>query len=393
MAKPQIYEKKQQEGEFLCFPSLCSFFSDESGAYISDESGAYIFIISACLGLRILRLYSPVYPQFGMKTSSFSFSARARAYFLDCFFDCILALFQRRVVLCAMACVFVHCFYGKLSAQTPVEKPTETPKEEKKTEDPPKDALPEGAGDVADSLDYVEKDSLSAPRVWLTVEVLEQKPSLGANASAFNEFIPVVIIDSATNAYFYALSGEMVEVGQNRTYFISLVSDDNASFLIQGAPVQVVRTGEPEDEDIVYQREFIIRATVSADAEAPIPENIVLDAPPAPNKPQLKADAATLSYNANALNPCPYVIQFCALSLEKDALQIRDALRRQTPADKRLADARVEEFFEKVRNIRYQRVRAGCFAGISEAKEALQSFSAVAKQLKLGVVPIVVKSE
>ena len=242
------------------------------------------------------------------------------------------------------------------------------------------------------------RDTAAAPihtpmqaRVWLTVEVLEKKPSLGSKSSAFNEFIPVVIVDSATNGYLYALSGEMVEIGKQRTYFVSVVSGEDKSFLVEGAPVQVVRTGEPEKDDLIYQREFVIRSSAPADSSAPVPETIVAEAPA--SKPLLKPDAATLSYNANAQNPCPYLIQFCALSLEKDALQIRDALRRAASGEKRLADARVEPFFEKVRNIQYQRVRAGCFASITEAKQALEAFSKTAQSLKLGVVPIVVKSE
>ncbi|MBL7993318.1 MAG: hypothetical protein JNN25_17905 [Candidatus Kapabacteria bacterium] len=229
------------------------------------------------------------------------------------------------------------------------------------------------------------------PRVWLTVEVLEKKPSLGNKSSAFNEFIPVVIVDSATNAYLYALSGEMVEIGKQRTYFVSVVSGEDKSFLIEGSPVQVVRTGEPQKDDLIYQREFVIRASTPADTSASIPENIVAEAPSP--KPLLKPDAATISYKADAQNACPYIIQFCALSLEKDALQIRDALRRAASKDKRLADARVEPFFEKVRNIQYQRVRAGCFSTITEAKRAMETFTKVAQSLKLGVVPIVVKIE
>jgi hypothetical protein len=250
----------------------------------------------------------------------------------------------------------------------------------------------------ASSVSAQVRDTLAAPlhapmqpRVWLTVEVLEKKPSLGNKSSAFNEFIPVVIVDSATNAYLYALSGEMVEIGKQRTYFVSVVSGEDKSFLIEGSPIQVVRTGEPQKDDLIYQREFIIRASAPADTSASIPENIVAEAPSP--KPLLKPDAATLSYNANAQNACPYIIQFCALSLEKDALQIRDALRHAASSEKRLADARVELFFEKVRNIQYQRVRAGCFATITEAKQAMEAFTKVAQKLKLGVVPIVVKTE
>ncbi|MFY8000238.1 MAG: SPOR domain-containing protein [Candidatus Kapaibacteriota bacterium] len=228
-------------------------------------------------------------------------------------------------------------------------------------------------------------------RVWLTVEVLEKKPSLGSKSSAFNEFIPVVIVDSATNGYLYALSGEMVEIGRQRTYFVSVVSGEDKSFLVEGSPIQIVRTGEPQKDDLIYQREFVIRSSSPADTAASIPENIVAEAPQ--QKPVLKPQAATLSYKADAQNPCPYIIQFCALSLEKDALQIRDALRRAASNDKRLTDAHVEPFFEKVRNIQYQRVRAGCFSSINEAKQALEVFTKTAQNLKLGVVPIVVKSE
>ncbi|MDW8220890.1 MAG: hypothetical protein RML40_10195 [Bacteroidota bacterium] len=228
-------------------------------------------------------------------------------------------------------------------------------------------------------------------RVWLTVDILEQKPSLGSRAAAFTELIPVVIVDSATSAYFYALSGEMVEIGKERTYFVSVVSGNNKSFLIEGAPIHIVRTGTPTTTDLTYQREFIIRAAVEADTAAPIPEQIIADAPT--SKPVLKAQAATLSYNARAQNPCPYIIQFCALSIAKDALYIRNALLRASIHDKRLSDARVEPFFEKVRNIQYHRVRAGCFPSIAEAKEALPSFTTIAQTLKLGVIPIIVKSE
>jgi hypothetical protein len=221
-------------------------------------------------------------------------------------------------------------------------------------------------------------------RVWLTVEVLENKPSLGSSSSALNEYIPVVIVDSATSAYLYALSGEMVELGAERTYFVSVVSGDDKRFNIQGVPVQIIRTGAPMERDLMYQREFVIKETVKADTAMFMPERIASDLPPA--KPTFRAESATISYKADKLQECPYIVQFCALSLEKDATQIRDALKGAS-----VLDARVESFKDITRGIQYFRVRSGCFTELSSAKTALDSFFKTAQRLKLGVVPIVVK--
>lgn len=233
----------------------------------------------------------------------------------------------------------------------------------------------------------VSSDSVGSNtlRVWLTVEVLERKASLGNSASALNEYIPVVIMDSASNASLYALSGEMVELGADRTYFISVVSGDDKRFTIQGAPVQVIRTESPTQKDLVYQREFLIRETLPPDTTLHLPERIVSDAQPM-RKPSLKPEAATISYNADKLPECPYIVQFCALSLEKDAMQIREALRSAA-----VSDARVEPFKDIARGIQYYRVRAGCFFELGKAKSAQDSFFKTSQRLKLGVVPIVVK--
>lgn len=222
-------------------------------------------------------------------------------------------------------------------------------------------------------------------RVWLTVEVLERKPSLGLSASALNEYIPVVVVDSASNAYLYALSGEMVEVGAERTYFVSVVSGDDKRFHIQGSPVQIIRTGLPVEKDLVYQREFIIKETTTPDTALHLPERIVSDTPPSA-KPSLKPQAATISYNADKLPDCPYIVQFCALSLEKDATSIREALKGAS-----VQDARVESFKDISRGIQYYRVRAGCFTELPNAKTALALYFKTAQRLRLGVVPIVVK--
>ncbi|TAE25388.1 MAG: hypothetical protein EAZ92_12295 [Candidatus Kapaibacterium sp.] len=226
--------------------------------------------------------------------------------------------------------------------------------------------------------------SPTALRVWLTVEVLERKPSLDNTANALNEYIPVVILDSASNGYLYALSGEMVELAPERTYWVSVVSGEDKRFQVRGAPVQVVRTGLPTKLDLVYQREFIINDILPADTELALPERISSDAQPA--KPSLKPEAATISYHAKTLSECPYIVQFCALSLEADATIIRNALKGSS-----IQDARVEPFRDVQRNIQYFRVRAGCFAELAGAKAAQDSYFKTAQKLKLGVVPIVVK--
>jgi hypothetical protein len=223
------------------------------------------------------------------------------------------------------------------------------------------------------------------PHVWLTVEVLEKKPSLGNTASAFNEYIPVVIVDSATSAYLYALSGEMVQLAPLRTYFVSVVSGEDKMFQIDGAPIHVVRTGEPKKNDLIYQREFLIHASVPVDTTALVPERLTADTP-ARTKPVLKPAAATLSYQATS--QCPYLVQFCALSLAKDAERISSVLRKAS-----ITDIRVEMFVDIARNITYHRVRAGCFATVMAAKTALEQYAKTVQSLKIGVLPIVVKLE
>lgn len=249
---------------------------------------------------------------------------------------------------------------------------------------------------LSDAQNPVKRDTLSADsiaqplRVWLTVEVSEKKASLGNNSAAFNELIPVVIMDSATQAPLYALSGEVIEIGQNRTYFVSVVSGQDKTFQVQGAPIQIVRTSTPKDDDIIYQREFIIAKEVPADTTAPVPDKIVTDTPqPSPQTAQQTAQPQTTTFttvSATVFAECPYVVQFCAMSVEKDAVNVRDALRRAS-----VKDVRIELFNDTSREIRYHRVRAGCFSTLPQAKTALDKFAQLSQQLKLGVVPIVVK--
>jgi hypothetical protein len=223
------------------------------------------------------------------------------------------------------------------------------------------------------------------PRVWLTVEVLEKKPSLGSTASAFNEYIPVIIVDSATSAFFYALSGEMVQLAPERTYLVSVVSGDDNTFQIEGAPIHIVRTAGVEKEDVIHQHEFLIYSSPASDTASAVPEQLVADAP-AKAKPVLKPEAATLSYQARS--QCLYIVQFCAMSLENDAERISFMLHSAS-----VADSRVEAFADSSRKITYHRVRAGCFTTITAAKGALEGYMKTIQPLKLGIIPVIVKLE
>jgi hypothetical protein len=92
---------------------------------------------------------------------------------------------------------------------------------------------------------------------WLVVEVIERDTPRG-KAVRFTDFLPVVIVDSATQAAIYARSGELVEVGVERTYYLSVASTGERRFTIDGDPVQRLRAGTPIEDDMVYQREFSI---------------------------------------------------------------------------------------------------------------------------------------
>jgi hypothetical protein len=92
---------------------------------------------------------------------------------------------------------------------------------------------------------------------WLVVEVIERAEP-GGRAIRFSDLLPVVIVDSATQTPIYARSGELIEVGVNRTYYVSIASSGERRFMIEGQPVQIVRTGLPLEDDMVFQREFYI---------------------------------------------------------------------------------------------------------------------------------------
>ncbi len=117
------------------------------------------------------------------------------------------------------------------------------------------------------------------PRNWLIVEVLE-KGTPGSSTGShngksasdrdikFSDFLPVIIVDSATQGVIYARSGEVVQIGNNRTYFVSVASGRDVPLNIQGEAVQRVRTGAPTDDDVIFQKEFIV---LNASALPPVP--------------------------------------------------------------------------------------------------------------------------
>jgi hypothetical protein len=102
-----------------------------------------------------------------------------------------------------------------------------------------------------------DRPRIGSLKNWLVVEVIERATPRG-KAVRFADFLPVVVVDSATQTAIYARSGELIEIGTERTYYISVASTGERRFTIDGDPVQRLRAATPFEDDMVYQREFSI---------------------------------------------------------------------------------------------------------------------------------------
>jgi hypothetical protein len=172
------------------------------------------------------------------------------------------------------------------------------------------------------------------PRNWLIVEVLEKGTPGSSTGSQngksasdreikFSDFLPVIIVDSLTQGVIYARSGEVVQIGNNRTYFVSVASGRDAPLNIQGEAVQRVRTGTPTDDDVIFQKEFI-----------------VLNASALPTVPATTNTAPSSSLPPKSANPAPRTSTDIE-ELKQQLAQMRrelDRLRVMPEQPKRTAD-------------------------------------------------------
>lgn len=288
--------------------------------------------------------------------------------------------------------------------------------------------------------ELADPDIKRNPRVWLVVEALERISSPGKSSLAFNDQVKILVLDSASQTPIYTRSGELTEVGRGRTYYISIVQPSDVRYLVEKESVLILRTPVILTDDLVFQRDFTVARTSTGLDPLPyqiseplyVPQPYVrLDTSGVDQELYaVRRDVAELRRNYDDVRPsyhtnpllrrpvpgdyddvrydmdllplrtpspsslrntipavCNYVVQFCAVPIEREAIRIAGLLAQDA-----VRDARVEYVEDLSRNLRMYRVRGGCFASAADARQVLSRFKAASERLRLGVSPIVVKS-
>lgn len=248
----------------------------------------------------------------------------------------------------------------------------------------------------------------SVHKIWLSVDVVEQQtnPAPGKSAEKYRADVEISIADSATGKQVYARSGDMIQLMPRRTYFIMLTNIPAKNGVlprVQGQRTQVIRTSIPKDDDVMYERKFVLNPaggspSRSDDGATSQKKQSFPNDDTTPNRANKNGNNTSkngddpFSDGINTMNDLPvppnyYVIQYCALANESEALQIRASLLQRG-----VNDARVELYTNAIGQ-RYFRVRSGSYSVLQDAKAYTKNaLWKSRKWMALHIKPIVVKS-
>lgn len=251
----------------------------------------------------------------------------------------------------------------------------------------------------------------SSHKIWLSVDVVEQTPApQGPDGSRekYRADAELNIVDSASGKHVYARSGDMIQLQPRRTYFIILSTvpqSNGAALRVQGPRTQSLRTGVATDGDVMYERKFLLLPPTQSPQTAAAtkatrnnesarndgawkePQDRTSREPDAPAGPIVNRLPGTVQsqqtgqyYDPSSRNSMPmtnaqarlfaapyYVVQYCSLAEERDALAIRAALVQSG-----VRDARVE-LFDDALGRRFYRVRSGSYSTVEQARAAASS--------------------
>ncbi len=242
-------------------------------------------------------------------------------------------------------------------------------------------------------------------RIWLSLDVVEhQYNSSGGELGKekFRSDVDIQVIDSATNQMSIVRSGETIPLQTRRTYYILLPETPQSYGMttrLAGQQTQILRTPKSVgDDDMMFERKFVLNSrpgTSSATARElgkgiAIPSGAIgTKLPPlgytnAKTLPNLKTAP---NLGSNLTNPNYYVIQYCSLKSQDDALQARSFLMRNG-----IRDARVEVYVDKFGQS-YYRIRSGSYVDPSLAKATIEGTLWKNRQsLGLRQKPIIVRA-
>jgi hypothetical protein len=262
---------------------------------------------------------------------------------------------------------------------------------------------PQGAANRADT-------RTDAGNIWLSLDVVEHQYNASGSEVGKEKYrsdIDLQVIDSATNRQSTARSGETIQLQPRRTYYIML-SDVPQRYgmvtSIAGQQTQVLRTPKlGADGDVMFERKFMLNSrpgTASArEMGAPIGLKMPRKLPP-PEMGDTEDMPASSGYAlGNSLNKPTsgfagkmsalnyYVIQYCSLKNQSDALEAKSYLMRNG-----IRDARVEIYVDKFGEPFY-RLRSGSYTDLTLAKMTVeQTLWKNRKFLGLKQKPIIVKA-
>lgn len=243
-------------------------------------------------------------------------------------------------------------------------------------------------------------------KIWLSLDVVEHQYNSSGNEVGKEKYrsdIDIQVIDSATNRSNTVRSGETVPLQARRTYYILLPEVPQSYGMatrLAGQQTQIIRTPKNAgDDDVMFERKFVLNSrpgSASSTASArEMNRNIPITDGGKPNSPTFKGTMpqgmpksnGMPSLGTNVSNPNYYVIQYCSLKSQDDALQARSFLMRNG-----VRDARVEVYVDRFGQS-YYRLRSGSYMDPSLAKSTIEATLWKNRQsLGLKQKPIVVKA-
>lgn len=252
-------------------------------------------------------------------------------------------------------------------------------------------------------------NTVQSGKIWLSLDVVEHQYNGSGNEIGKEKFrsdVEIQVIDSASNRMSTVRSGETIPLQARRTYFI-LLSEVPQSYgmttRLAGPQTQVLRTPRVVgDDDVMFERKFVLNSRQGMSgatareigAGTAIPPKTfpkALTNAPLANSPPANASGLPVkplsSLGSSVGDPNYYVIQYCSLKNQEDALQARSFLMRNG-----IRDARVEVYIDKFGQS-YYRLRSGSYIDPTLAKSTIESTLWKNRQaLGLKQKPIVVKA-
>jgi hypothetical protein len=234
-------------------------------------------------------------------------------------------------------------------------------------------------------------------KIWLSLDVVEHQYNAAGGEVGKEKYrsdVELHVVDSAAKRQTSVRSGETLPLQPRRTYFILLPEVPQSYGMttrLAGPQTQVLRTpAYVSGEDLMFERKFVLNSRPGSGANAgkpPVSSPNVGARAPYDNYGSGYAYGAPALAGSSAANPNYYVIQYCSLKNQDDALQQRAFLLRSG-----IRDARVEVYIDKL-GVSYYRLRSGSYIDLNIAKSVVENTLWKNREvLGLKQKPIVVKA-